>query len=191
MRVWLNRLSKCFWAKVCLFSVEVFGWVWWWSSSTCSWIANYWLWNHKSIPRYDTTATKLCVCLFSLWWLPKSHWPQVIWMRLFELQHYLCRFDQLQRRFFLLSKLKHDTMEVIKKMEDFLWNNIFLFLFLLLQPYCLWSMLGVGGFRGPMFRCFGKETQSVHLFFSTPGHEWRRGTEVVVVPFPTHLYSSW
>lgn len=60
--------------------------------------------------------------LFSLWWLPKSHWPQVIWMRLFELQHYLCCFDQLQWRFFLVSKLKHDTGEVIIKMEDFLWK---------------------------------------------------------------------
>ena len=105
MRVWLNRLLNGFLTKVCLFSEEAFGWVWWWSSSTC-WIANYWLWNHKSIPRDDTTAAK----------------PQVIWMSLFELQHYLCCFDQLQRRFFLLSKLKHDTREVIIKMEDFLWK---------------------------------------------------------------------
>lgn len=46
------------------------------------------------------------------------------------------------------------------------------------QPYFLWSLLGVGGFRGPMFRCKGKKLK------------WR-GTEVVVVPLPTHLYSSW
>ena len=31
------------------------------------------------------------------------------------------------------------------------------------QPYFLWSLLGVGGFRGPMFRCFGKERQSFQL----------------------------
>ena len=36
------------------------------------------------------------------------------------------------------------------------------------QPYFLWSLLGVGGFRGPMFRCFGTESQSFQ-FLATNG----------------------
>ena len=37
------------------------------------------------------------------------------------------------------------------------------------QLYFLWSLLGVGGFRGPMFPCFGKESQSFQLLATNGG----------------------